>query len=84
MKINRGKQFEERFRKDWERTFPKSFILRLKDNTSQYKNESQNPCDFICFKSPKLHLIECKAHYGTTVNFKSDIRQLDLLSLIFY
>lgn len=76
---NRGKDFEKRFEKDWQDSLPNSFLLRLKDNTSGYKNESKNPSDFIGYLDGKLFLIETKAHYGTTLNFKSDLRQYDEL-----
>ena len=36
MAVNKGKQFEERFKKDWLESFPNSTITRLYDNTSGY------------------------------------------------
>ena len=35
-KVNRGKQFESRFQKDWKRCFPNTLVLRLKDDMSGY------------------------------------------------
>lgn len=66
MTINKGKQFENRFREDWVKSFPKSFILRLQDQVSGYKYTSRNPCDFICYANRTLFLIECKSHSGNT------------------
>ena len=78
---NRGKDFEERFEKDWLESFPpnSTFLIRLKDDTSGYFHESTNPSDFICFVNKKLFLVEAKAHYGTRLNFKTDLRQYDAL-----
>ena len=69
MAINKGKQFEEQFKKDFLKTFPDGFILRLPDQMSGYKSYSQNPCDFICFTNGKLFLIECKSHKGASFPF---------------
>lgn len=77
-KKNYGKQFEQRFREDFIRTFPNEFIMRLKDNTSMYKNASKNPCDFICHIQGKLYMVEVKCHYGNTFPF-SALSQYDEL-----
>lgn len=77
--VNRGKDFEERFKKDWEKSFPQTLCLRLKDNTSGYKTVSQNPCDFICFENKKLFMVEVKSLYGNNFNFKEKLRQYDNL-----
>jgi recombination protein U len=66
---DRGKQFEERFRTDWLKTFPQSVIIRLPDQMSGYKTTSRNICDFICFNDGILYLIECKSHKGNTLPF---------------
>ena len=71
---NRGKEFEKKFSEDWKRCFPKTFILRLKDDTSGYYGSGKNPCDFICFPRDKLFMIETKSHHGNTFPF-SDLRQ---------
>ena len=76
---NRGKQFEEQFRKDFLKTFPDGFILRLPDQMSGYKSYSQNPCDFICFTNGKLFLMECKSHKGASLPFDV-ITQFDKLA----
>lgn len=75
---NYGKGFEARFREDFKRAFPNSFLLRLADNTSGYYGASRNPCDFIAYVGGRLHLIETKSHYGNTFPF-SALRQYDLL-----
>ena len=79
MANNRGKQFEEQFRKDFLKTFPDGFILRLPDQMSGYKSYSQNPCDFICFTNGKLFLMECKSHKGASLPFDV-ITQFDKLA----
>lgn len=77
-KVNRGKQFEDKFAKDWKKYFPGTFFLRLRDNVSRYKGNSRNPCDFLCMPRDKLYLIETKSHYGNTFPF-SDLPQYELL-----
>lgn len=72
-----GKQFENRFKLDWEKSFPDSFILRLPDQMSGYKG-SNNICDFICFNKGILYIIECKAHSGASIPF-TKITQYDKL-----
>lgn len=64
----KGKQFENKFKSDWEKCFPDSFILRLPDQMSGYKSSS-NLCDFICFNKNILYLIECKVHKGASIPF---------------
>lgn len=66
MADNKGKQFEKRFKSDWERSFPNTFIYRLQDSMGGYRGIS-NICDFICFANNKLYLIECKKHKGNTL-----------------
>ena len=75
---NYGKQFEARFREDFKKSFPGSFIMRLADSTSGYYGASRNPCDFICLVDGALHLVEVKCHYGNTFPL-SCLRQYDLL-----
>jgi recombination protein U len=75
---DRGKQFEERFRADWLKTFPQSVIIRLPDQMSGYKTTSRNICDFICFNDGILYLIECKSHKGASIPFEC-IRQYNLM-----
>lgn len=78
MGLNRGKQFEDQFKKDWLRTIPESFILRLPDQQSGYFGTSRNICDFITFANRTLFLIECKSHAGASIPFDC-ISQYDRL-----
>lgn len=64
--MNRGKNFENQFKKCWKNSFPSSFVYRLNDQMSGYKISSRNICDFICFNGGILYLIECKSHTGNT------------------
>ena len=75
---NYGKQFETKFRQDWQRCFPNSFLLRLNDQVSGYKFTSANICDFIAYTEGKLYLLECKSHSGASLPF-SVISQYDKL-----
>ena len=77
MAVNHGKAFEQKFREDWLKTFPGSFIYRLPDIQTGYKN-SNNPCDFFCYVDSKLFLVECKATLEATLNF-SKIPQYERL-----
>ena len=72
-----GKKFEDRFREDWIKTVPDSFIYRLNDQMSGYRGSS-NPCDFIAYQKPNIFLIECKEHLGNTFPF-SAFRQYEKL-----
>ena len=76
--IPRGKQFETKFKEDWFKSFPNSFLYRLPDQVSGYKNTSKNICDFIGFASGTLYLIECKSHKGASLPL-SCISQFDSL-----
>ncbi len=66
MAINLGKKFEQQVKKDLERSFPNSFVLRLPDQQSGYQGTSQNICDFMMYTNGKLFLLECKSHKGNT------------------
>ena len=78
MARNLGKQFENKFREDWIKSFPKSFIFRLKDDVSRYAMTAANPCDFICYVKNRLYLIETKTIQGNTFPF-SNLSQYDKL-----
>lgn len=69
MGVNRGKEFEERVREALERVLWTKTI-RLHDQTTGYKGSS-NECDFLFFRSPVLHMIECKSCYGNTLPFSN-------------
>lgn len=73
MAINRGKQFENLLKEQFEK-IPNISIDRLYDITTGYKNQN-NPCDFIVYKDGTLNYFECKAIHGNTLNFKSHIRE---------
>lgn len=76
---NLGKKFEDNVKKDWVRTFPKSFFIRLPDQQSRYFGQSSNICDYIGFINKKLFLIECKETKETTFNFQAKLSQYDKL-----
>lgn len=72
MASNRGKDFEERFKEDWDKCFPGTLIFRLKDQMNGFKQTSQNPCDFIGFPGKDtLFMIECKSHNGASISFSA-------------
>lgn len=72
------KRFEERFRKDWVRTFPYSIILRIPDQMSRFKGSSKNICDFIEYREGILYFTECKIHKGSSLPIKN-ITQYELM-----
>ena len=69
MKKNYGKEWEAHFFRDWSQSFPRKFILRLKDDLSGYAGASANPSDFIAHLEDKVFLLEAKCCYGNTFNF---------------
>ena len=73
MSINRGKQFENEIKEQFEK-IPDISVDRLYDITTGFKNQN-NPCDFLVFDRGTLNYIECKAVHGNTLNFKSQIRE---------
>ena len=74
-----GKKFEDRFKTDYKRCFPGTFIYRLPDQQSGYAGGgSQNPCDFVCYPGSCELMVECKATKGSSINF-SKIPQYDRL-----
>lgn len=75
---DRGKAFEEKFRKDWFIAFPDSVLFRIPDQMSRYKNTSKNICDFIGYNEGILYLIECKTHKKASIPFEC-IKQYPLL-----
>ena len=79
MAQNKGKVWEEKFKQDWKKTFPGTFIFRLKDQMTGYKETSGNPCDFLCYPGEnKLFMVECKEHKGASIPFTA-ISQYDRL-----
>lgn len=80
--MNLGKSFEEKFKQDWVKTFPDSFIMRLYDQVSGYKTVSRNISDFICYKKPYFYIIECKSHAGASFPFEKLIQYDKMVSFI--
>ena len=68
---NRGKDFEKEIKTCFE-LVPHVSVDRLPDPMSGYSGV-RNICDFSVFQSPDTFYIECKCHYGNTLNYKSDI-----------
>ena len=75
--LNRGKQFEQKFRSDWKKTMPDSTLDRLYDTMNGYKSISQ-VSDFIGYKYPNIFYLECKSHKGASLPFEN-ITQYDKL-----
>lgn len=82
MSINRGKQFEEKLKEQFE-ALPNTLCLRLYDITMGYK-QINNPCDFIVYRKGTINLFELKAIHGSTLNFKSHIRDNQWNELLRY
>lgn len=61
-----GKHFEEKFKEDWKKSFPKGSIDRLYDTTNGYKSIS-NVSDYICYNYPNIFYCECKTHKGASL-----------------
>ena len=73
-----AKDFEDKFKEDWDKSFPGTVCIRLYDQMTGYKTVSQNPCDFICYNYPNLYMVECKTHKKNTFPF-SEFPQYDRL-----
>lgn len=65
MPNNRGKQFEAKFKSDFQDSFPEGTIDRLYDSMSGYVAIS-NISDFIGYNYPNIFYLECKSHEGNT------------------
>jgi len=70
MAVNRGKKFEDVFRKSCEQV-PDISIDRLHDQTTRFKG-SQNICDFIVYRKPYEYYFECKSVHGNTLSIHSN------------
>ena len=77
MALNRGKQFEVKFKQDFLDTVPNSTIDRLYDSVSGYKFIS-NISDYIGYSYPLIFYLECKSHLGNTFPL-SNLTQYDKL-----
>ena len=69
MAVNRGKKFEEVVQGCLEKVDGVS-VDRLHDQTTGYVGSS-NICDFIVYRKPYLHYIECKSVHGNTLSIHS-------------
>ena len=65
MSLNRGKQFEAKFKSDIIKTFPNCSVDRLLDQQSGYLSIT-NISDFIMYNYPNIFYLECKSHKGNT------------------
>ena len=65
MAINRGKQFEEKLKSDFQKVCG-SLIYRIPDQVNGHKTTSQNPCDFFGYVKPLMFMIEAKSINGNT------------------
>lgn len=68
MAVNRGKQFESKFKEDFKRSLPSGIIDRIYDSMTGYVTIS-NICDFLGYVYPNIFYIECKSHTGNTFPF---------------
>lgn len=69
MRQNRGKQFENVIRIAMEKV-PEVSVDRIHDQTNGFRG-SQNICDFIVYRWPYTHYIECKSVHGNTLSFNN-------------
>jgi len=79
MALNKGKQFEAKFKQDFLNSFPKGTVSidRLYDSVSGFKAIS-NISDFIGFIKPNIFYLECKSHKGASFPL-SNLTQYDKL-----
>ena len=77
---SKGKEFEKKFEEDFLTTFPKAFVMRIKDQMSGYKNASQNLCDYICFNNGFLYCVECKSIEKQNTFPFQNLKQFEKLS----
>ena len=68
MPVNRGVDFEHKFKEDWLRSFPNSLCYKLPNIMSGMRTIN-NWADFLCFFGEKLYFIDCKAHSGASIPF---------------
>lgn len=73
---NRGKQFEDKFKEDFNK-LSESSIDRLYDVMNGYKNIKQIS-DYIGYLYPNIFYLECKAHKGASLPL-SNITQYENL-----
>lgn len=68
MPVNRGVDFEHKFKEDWLRSFPNSLCYKIPNQMSGMRTIN-NWADFLCFFGEKLYFIDCKAHSGASIPF---------------
>ena len=81
MAVNRGKQFEQKFKDDFLKTVPNSTIDRLYDVVAGYKAISQI-CDYIGFSKPCIYYLELKSHTGASIPFDNITQYNKLLKKV--
>ncbi len=78
MSANKGKPFEEQFKRDWLTSMGETTCDRIYDVTSG-RSRISNICDFICYKYPRIYYMECKeVAKGNTFNL-AKLTQYDKL-----
>lgn len=81
MSKNYGKDFEQKFKKDFLKTVPNSTIDRLYDVVTGYKAVTQIS-DFIGYSKPCIYYLECKSHKGASIPLSNITQYEKLLSKI--
>lgn len=69
MAENRGKEFEKRVRRGFEKV-DNTCVVRLQDTMNGFAG-SANICDFVVYNRPYMYLIECKSCHGNTLSFSN-------------
>ena len=65
MPVNRGVDFEHKFKEDWLRSFPNSLCYKIPNQLSGFLLVN-NFADYLCFFGEKLYFIDCKSHNGAS------------------
>lgn len=65
--MNRGKDFEQKFREQLQADFD---VTRIADNTAGYMG-GRNICDFMAYRFPNLFYLELKTTKGNTLPFSN-------------
>lgn len=81
MPVNRGKQFESKFKEDFLKTVPNSTIDRLYDVVMGYKAITQ-VCDYIGYSKPCIYYLELKSHGGAAIPFDNISQYEKLLNKV--
>lgn len=70
MSDNYGKNFEQKFKKDFLKTIKNSTIDRIYDTVNGFYGIS-NICDFIGYSYPNIFYCEIKTHKGASIPFEN-------------